>query len=52
MAKKNDPNYKKLCGDIPKELFLEFKKTCIDENIDMSTALELIVSNWVASHKK
>lgn len=52
MSKKDDPNYKKLCGDIPKDLFLDFKKTCVDKGLDMSTALELIVSAWVKENKK
>ncbi len=44
MAKKDDPNYKKLCGLIPKELFNDFKKYCIDKNIDLSQGVEKAVT--------
>ncbi|MBD2296984.1 MAG: hypothetical protein RLZZ29_816 [Cyanobacteriota bacterium] len=52
MAKKDDPNYKKLSGHIPKELFTDFKKILIDKGLDISTALEIIVGEWVEANKK
>ncbi|GJD22622.1 hypothetical protein RIVM261_075780 [Rivularia sp. IAM M-261] len=52
MAKKDDPNYKKLCGHIPKELFNELKKACVDANLDQSEALEVAVRQWLESLKK
>ncbi|NQZ65209.1 hypothetical protein [Crocosphaera sp.] len=49
MAKKNDPNYKQLCGHIPKELFLEFKKICLDRGVDQSQALEIAIKQWIST---
>lgn len=52
MAKKDDPNYGKISGHIPKELLLEFRKILLDKRLDISTALELIINDWVESNKK
>lgn len=44
MAKKDDPNYKKLCGLIPKQLFNDFKKWCVDNELDLSEGVEQAVT--------
>ena len=50
-AKRDDPNYKKLCGLIPKSLFNDFKKWCVDNEKDLSEGLELAVTN-ILNQKK
>ncbi|AVH68646.1 hypothetical protein [Nostoc sp. 'Peltigera membranacea cyanobiont' N6] len=47
MAKKDDPNYKKLCGLIPKTLFNDFKKWCVDNDKDLSEGLEIAVTEII-----
>ena len=49
MAKKDNPEYKQLCGHIPKEKFTDFKKSCLDRGVDQSTALEQAVDIWLKS---
>ena len=52
MAKKDDPNYGKVSGHIPKELLLNFRKVLLDKDLDISTALEFIIYEWVKKNKK
>jgi hypothetical protein len=42
-TKKNDPNYKTLRGDVPVNLFKEFRKFAVDHDMDNSQALETLL---------
>lgn len=46
-AKKDNPEYKKVCGHVPNTVLIKFKKLCLDKNLDLSTALEIAIIDWI-----
>jgi len=52
VQKKIAPNYKKLCGMVPTQLFIEFKKWCIDNSMDLSEGMEFIVRKGIKKPAK
>lgn len=48
MRKRDNPDYASIIGWIDKEIGERFKKHCNDIGLDYSTALEIVVSKWLA----
>jgi hypothetical protein len=48
MRKRDTPDYANLTGWINPEIAQRFKQHCLRIGIDYSTALEIVVSRWLA----
>lgn len=51
-AKRNDPNYIQIAGDIKKEIGLRFKATCTLEQVTLGEGLEEAIVLWLEQKAK
>lgn len=46
-AKRNDPNYMQMSGDVKKDIGLKFKATCTLKQISLGEGLEQAIALWL-----
>lgn len=49
-ARRNDPSYMQIAGDVKKELGLRFKATCTLKQLTLGQGLEEAVILWLAQN--
>lgn len=47
-AKRNDPNYMQIAGDVTKEIGLKFKAQCQLNQLSLGEGLEQAIALWLA----
>jgi hypothetical protein len=50
--KREDKNYRQLCGYVPKDLVLQFKLAHTAAEIDQSEAMEAAIRLWVEQNQQ
>ncbi|MCC5609792.1 hypothetical protein HUN01_01385 (plasmid) [Nostoc edaphicum CCNP1411] len=51
-AKRNDPNYMQMSGDVKKDIGLKFKATCTLKQISLGEGLEQAIALWLERENK
>ncbi|MHC5748755.1 MAG: hypothetical protein ACYTXT_44380 [Nostoc sp.] len=51
-AKRNDPNYMQMSGDVKKDIGLKFKATCTLKQISLGEGLEQAMALWLERENK
>ena len=51
-AKRNDPNYMQIAGDVKKEIGLQFKATCTLKQLSLGEGLEQALVLWLEQQKQ
>jgi hypothetical protein len=51
-AKRKDPNYMQLSGDVKKEIGLKFKAACTLKQISLGEGLEEAIALWLEKEEK
>ena len=50
-AKRRDPNYIQIAGDVPKSLGLKFKAACALKEISLGEGIESAINLWLEQDK-
>jgi hypothetical protein len=51
-ARRRDPNYIQIAGDVKKELGLKFKSVCALKEISLGQGMENAISLWLAQQEQ
>lgn len=46
-ARRNDPNYMQIAGDVKKEIGLKFKAACMLQQLSLGQGLEQAIALWL-----
>jgi hypothetical protein len=50
-AKRKDPNYMQIAGDVKKDIGLQFKATCTLKQLSLGEGLEQAIALWLEQQK-